>query len=117
MVQIGKQDYKPFKPKPASLCLCGSGKKFRDCCSKRLPGRQLGRFDPFNGGIPRPTSARGHKGRRCVLFPFVKHLLEGLGLERTAHFDLHVELFVFIDRPVLRFVEIEGLSREHLVAS
>lgn len=42
MASISNQNYKPFKPKPASSCLCGSGKKFRDCCSKRLPGTNIG---------------------------------------------------------------------------
>lgn len=30
--------YKPFAPDPKSLCLCGSGTRFQNCCRGRLPG-------------------------------------------------------------------------------
>jgi len=31
-----------FAPDPKSLCLCGSGLRFRHCCSSRLPGTRNG---------------------------------------------------------------------------
>lgn len=33
-----KTGYKPFVPTPKSLCLCGSGGRFQNCCKGRLPG-------------------------------------------------------------------------------
>lgn len=43
MALASNQNYKPFKPKSASSCLCESGKKFRDRCSKWLPGTDIGK--------------------------------------------------------------------------
>lgn len=42
MALADKQSYEPFKPNPASSCLCGSGRKFKVCCRDRLPGREIG---------------------------------------------------------------------------
>ncbi|RYG98841.1 MAG: hypothetical protein EON58_05880 [Alphaproteobacteria bacterium] len=37
-----KPRYVPFRPEPKSLCLCGSGMKFRDCCKDGLLGTDIG---------------------------------------------------------------------------
>jgi tetratricopeptide (TPR) repeat protein len=34
--------HRPFRPAWGAQCLCGSGKRYRDCCRTRLPGRDIG---------------------------------------------------------------------------
>lgn len=38
-----KPAYKPFAPDPKSLCPCGSGVRFQNCCKGRLPGFNNGK--------------------------------------------------------------------------
>lgn len=38
MIDTSAPGYRPFKPNWSSPCLCGSGRKFRDCCHGRLAG-------------------------------------------------------------------------------
>lgn len=37
-----KSSYKPYRPGPKDMCLCGSGQKFRNCCRNLLPGTDIG---------------------------------------------------------------------------
>lgn len=37
MQPTARPSYKPFTPDPKSLCLCGSGARYQNCCKGRLP--------------------------------------------------------------------------------
>ena len=37
-----RSGHRPFRPAWSAACLCGSGKRFRDCCHGRLPGTAIG---------------------------------------------------------------------------
>jgi hypothetical protein len=52
-----------------------------------------------------------------VLFPFAKDLLEGLGLDAAARFDVDVEVLVAVDGEAFGFPLICRLGGDSLVAS
>ena len=37
-----RRPYRPFVPDPKGPCLCGSGLRYKGCCSARLPGHNNG---------------------------------------------------------------------------
>ena len=50
---MSKHVYRPFRPAWSSPCLCGSGKRFRDCCHDRLPGVDIGKAWPMKANSGR----------------------------------------------------------------
>lgn len=39
---MSRRAYKPYAPNWSAPCLCGSGRRYRDCCRGRLPGSKIG---------------------------------------------------------------------------
>ena len=37
-----QQTNKPYRPRMSGPCLCGSGRRFRECCKNHLPGFEIG---------------------------------------------------------------------------
>ena len=71
---------------------------------------------PLNGVFPRSTTASvTHRGN--VLFPLSEDLLEGLGLDAAACFDVDVEVFIEVDGEAFRLTLIGCLGGDPLIAS